>query len=560
MANSIGNPTTASSFKLLDSDSGWNFLVDTGACKSFVPKPRKKVVNLTPYDGPNIVTANGQPLKVHGSIRLHLKLANKKYTWSFIVADVTLPILGADFLAAHRLAVDIAGQRLITKDEIKPRTVAAIKEPTSTPTQITDVLDEFTDVFSADLAMRNKMASTHSAIHRIKTSSAPLRSKFRRLSPEKLQIAKKVFQDLEKAGICQKAASPWASPLHMVKKTDGSYRPCGDYRRLNTVTEPDHYPLPNISDITNVLGGAKYFSKIDLTKGCHQVPIHPDDIPKTAICTPFGTFTFNFTCFGLRNAGATFQRLMDELFSEIPCVVVYIDDLLIFSPSLEQHAKDIRTVLNILKQNGLILRPDKCLWARQTVEFLGHQISHKGMSPLREKVDAITNYPTPTTIKELMTFNGMVNYYHQFIPHLAATMGPLYDALRGKPKRLTWSPHLEQAFRHTKQSLAEATLLSYPIRDRKLTLTTDASDVAIGGVLEQDLPNGRQPIAFFSRKLTRTEQGYCTLDKELLALHRAIRHFHHLLDERQFVARTDHLPLIHAFVAKKDAWSLHVRR
>ena len=255
MSHSVGNLLTASSFKLFDSESGWNFLIDTGACKSFVPKPKKTLVNLSPYEGPKIVTANGQPLKIYGSIRLHIKIANRKYTWSFIVADIALPILGADFLAAHKLAVDIAGQRLITREEIKPRILASTTERPSIPPSIQNVLDEFKEVFSTDLTKRKNLYRTHSATHRINTCSPPIRSKFRRLNPEKLQIAKEVFQDLEKAGICQKAASPWASPLHMVKKADGSYRPCRDYRRLNTVTEPDHYPLPNISDITNVLGG-----------------------------------------------------------------------------------------------------------------------------------------------------------------------------------------------------------------------------------------------------------------------------------------------------------------
>ena len=448
--------------------------------------PKRKVLNLSPYEGHNIVTANGQPLKIHGMIRLHVVLQGKKYTWNFVVANVTLPILGADFLAAHRLAVDIAGQRLIPTCQLNNK-MAASSQPQPVPDQISNVLANFADIFSTDLAVRNKMASCHSAVHKITTNSPPLRSKFRRLSPEKLEIAKSVFSELEQAGICQKASSPWASPLHMVKKSDGSYRPCGDYRRLNTVTEPDHYPLPNIADITNVLGGAKYFSKIDLTKGYHQVPISPDDIPKTAICTPFGTYTFNYTCFGLRNAGATFQRLMDEIFSELPCIVVYIDDLLIFSPNLEQHAKDITAVLQILKDNGLIIKPDKCIWAQQQVEFLGHQITHKGMLPLQSKVKAVQTYPAPKTIKELMAFNGMVNYYHRFVPNLAHTMGPLYDILKGKPKKLIWTNELRHAFEETKRRLAQATLLSYPQKKRTLTLTTDASDKAIGGVLEQEL-------------------------------------------------------------------------
>ena len=285
----LKNTLAATSFKMFDSESGWNFLIDTGACRSFVPKPKKKTWNLSPYEGPPIITANGQNLKIFGCIKLHIKLANRKYTWTFVVADTALPILGADFLAAHKLAVDMADKRLITRDELKPRAIAASTQSASLHPAIQAVLNEFRDVFSSDLKERKNISKTHSAIHRIHTNSAPLRSKFRRLNPEKLAIAKKVFQELEEAGICQKAPSPWASPLHMVKKNDGSYRPCGDYRRLNTVTEPDHYPLPNISDITNVLGGAKIFSKIDLTKGYHQVPIHPDDIPKTAICTPFGT-------------------------------------------------------------------------------------------------------------------------------------------------------------------------------------------------------------------------------------------------------------------------------
>ena len=555
----------AASFKALDKVSGTRLLVDTGACRSFVPKPAK-MVNLAPYQGPPIQAANGQPIKIYGTKLLQTQFGDKTYWWDFIVADVTIPILGADFLIAHRLAVDMANQQLIPTVGIKstqmkrpvPQNIAAAT-PTpadrATTPELLRVLQEFSDIFSETLTPRKDLTSKHTAVHRIKTSGKPVRAKFRRLDPEKLQTAKQVFQELEQAGICQKDASPWASPLHMVPKPDGTFRPCGDYRRLNVITEPDHYPLPNISDITNGLGGSKYFSKIDMLKGYFQVPVAKEDVPKTAIATPFGTFTFNFTCFGLRNAGATFQRLMDSILGHLPFVVVYVDDILIYSSSLEEHIKHIRAVLSILRKNGLIIKPNKCIWATNSLEFLGHTVSDKGMSPLPSKVAAVRNFPTPTTVKKLQEFNGIVNFYHRFIPGLAATMAPLYDALKDKPRKLQWTDHLQHAFEVTKDALANAATLAYPTPQGKLILSTDASDTAIGAVLEQEIKSIRKPLAFFSRKLSDREKKYDTLDRELLAVHRAFRHFHHLLEERPFTCQTDHLPLIHALAKPKDQWT-----
>ena len=168
----------------------------------------------------------------------------------------------------------------------------------------------------------------------------------------------------------------------MVLKKDGSYRPCRDYRRLNTITEGDHYPLPNINDVTSFLHGAKVFSKLDLIKGYYQIPMAPEDIPKTAMTTPFGTFTFNYSCFGLRNAGATFQRLMDEILGSLPFCAVYIDDILVFSSSVEEHIKHLKTILQRLREYGLILHPDKCSFGTDNIEFLGHSISKEGVTPI----------------------------------------------------------------------------------------------------------------------------------------------------------------------------------
>ena len=547
----------AASFKATDEISGSKLLVDTGACRSFVPKP-KKSFNLAPYEGPTISTANGQPLKIYGTKLLQTKIDGKRYWWDFIVADVTTPIMGADFLIAHRLAVDMAGRRLIPTHTTPPppsQKIPIMEQPSVSTTivssELQKIISDYQDVFSESLTVRKEVDRKHKMVHEIKTSGPPLRAKYRRLDPAKQEIAKEVFAELEMAGICQKAPSPWASPLHMVPKPDGSYRPCGDYRRLNVATEPDHYPLPNISDITNVLGGAKYFSKIDMLKGYFQVPVAKEDIPKTAIATPFGTYTFNYTCFGLRNAGATFQRLMDTIFGKLPFVVVYVDDILIFSRSLKEHLRHIRRVLQLLRENGLIVKPSKCVWATPTLEFLGHTVSDRGMSPLPSKVKAVREFPIPSTVRKLQEFNGIVNFYHRFIPGLAEKMAPLYDALKDKPKKLMWNPSLQAAFEATKNALANAATLAYPTKSGKLVLKTDASDSAIGAVLEQD----NRPIAFFSRKLSEREKKYAALDRELLAVHRAFRHFHHLLEERNFICQTDHQPLVHALVKPKDQWT-----
>ena len=351
-----------------------------------------------------------------------------------------------------------------------------------------------------------------------------------------------------------------ASPLHIVVKKDGSLRPCGDYRRLNMQTEPDHYPLPNIADITTFLHGAKIFSKLDLLKGYYQVPMHPGDIPKTAVTTPFGSFTFNYSCFGLRNAGATFQRMMDGILGDLPFCVCYIDDILIYSSDSQQHLQHIATVLDHLQQNGLVVHCDKCVFGAREVEFLGHHLTSAGVSPLPGKVTAIKRFPTPFTVKALQEFVGLVNYYHRFVPGVASIMAPLYSVLAGKPKDLVWDAPQAEAFLKAKEALAGASLLAFPIPGKPLLLTTDASNIAIGAVLEQFVQGQPRPLGFFSRRLQKAEKNYSTFDRELLAIHQAIRHFRHLLEGTTFAIQTDHMPLVHAFTRQGDTWSLRQRR
>ena len=310
-------------FFLEDKNLGHRFLVDTGAARSLFPhtlcKKRKPAAE-------TMRAANNTRIKTYGNINIDLTLDDKAFPWTFTVADVFLPILGADFIAHYNLLVDVRRQRLYKNNQVPDTLVFHASSP-----DIQDLTAEFPAVFRSELSQDPKLPAKHNVTHHIKTSGPPIFNKFRRLSPEKLQAAKSCFRDLELQGICQKSSSPWSSPLHMVTKKDGSFRPCGDYRRLNNVTEPDHYPLPNIQDITSFLSGARIFSKLDLTKGYYQVPLNPADIPKTAITTLFGTYTFNYSCFGLRNVGATFQHLMDDIFGDLDFIVVYIDDILVFS-------------------------------------------------------------------------------------------------------------------------------------------------------------------------------------------------------------------------------------
>ena len=289
--------------------------------------------------------------------------------------------------------------------------------------------------------------------------------------------------------------------------------------------------------------------------------MNPDDIPKTAITTPFGTFTFDYSCFGLKISGATFQRLMDSVLGDLPFCVVYIDDILIFSSSVNDHDHHLRIVLGRLKDNGLVINKNKVVLAATEVEFLGHLLSPKGVSPLQERVQAITTYPQPASTKALQRFLGMVTFYHRLLKNIASTLAPLTAMTKGrKKKKLCWSDESHQAFEKSKASFASNTLLSFPSPRAELVLSTDANDTAIGAVLKQ-LANGHlSPVAFYSKKLSPAQTRYSTFDRELLAIVQSLRKFRHLLEASSFTIRTDHMPLIYAVYKKSDIVSDRQRR
>lgn len=549
-------------FYVWDKNTCQRFLVDTGAEISVYPASAFQCRNCT--RGRELQAANGTRIQTYGNKQLQLDLTIGRFSWKFTLAQVSRPLLGADFLRAHSLIVDLKHNCLLNAKLFSSIPLHAAKQSALqlnnialNPDVYKKLLSKFPVITAPTLP---STPAKHNVKHHIVTTGPPVHSRARRLSPEKLAIAKLEFEKMLNMGIIRRSASPWASPLHMVPKDGTGWRPCGDYRRLNAITEPDRYTLPHIQDVSAGLAGAKVFSKIDLVKGYHQVPVAQADIPKTAVITPFGLFEFLRMPFGMKNSAQVFQRLMDSVCQTLSFAFVYLDDILVASQSKKQHLLHLEKLFQQLSENGLVVNLNKCSFGKTHIEFLGHHIDANGAKPLTSNVAAIRRFQRPQTIKGLQQFTGMLNFYHRFIPSAASIMLPIYKALSNKPKQLVWTKELQSSFDEAKAALAKAVTLVHPQPQAPVSLTTDASDNAVGGVLEQRVNGSWQPLAFFSRQLRQAEKKYSTFDRELLALHLAIRHFRYFLEGRAFTAYTDHKPLTFAFKKIAEPWSARQQR
>jgi len=314
---------------------------------------------------------------------------------------------------------------------------------------------------------------------------------------------------------------------------------------LNDKTIGDAYPLPNIVDILDQLGGARYFSVCDLASGFHQIKMDPADSHKTAFTTPFGHYEFDRMPFGLKNAPATFQRLMDLVLSGLQGeeLFVYMDDIVIYATSLEEHARKYNLLIERLRRANLKLQPDKCEFLKTEVTYLGHVISKDGVKPDPKKLEAVRQFPRPKTPKNIKQFLGLAGYYRRFIPSFSKLVKPLTNLLKNDT-RFEWTSAQEESFEILKQKLCEEPVLQYPDFSKPFILTTDASGIAVGGILSQGEINKDRPIAYASRTLTDNEIKYDTYEKEALAIIYCVKHFRPYLYGRKFTLVTDHKPLL----------------
>lgn len=410
-----------------------------------------------------------------------------------------------------------------------------------------DLLLEYEDIFAYDESQ--PLGCTSAVKHVINTGEAvPIYKKAYRVPFHQKPIIDQLIKDQLDQGIIVPSHSPWASPVVLVPKRspDGTpkYRFCVDFRGVNSVTVPDVYPLPNITETLDSLGGCKLFTTLDLRSGYHQIAVDEDSQAKTAFNVPSGHYHYTRMPFGLNTAPATFQRLMDSVLMGLKgerCLV-YLDDIILYSRDMPSHLSSLREVLDRLKGVDLSVQLSKCKFAVEEVNYLGHFISKRGVEPDPSKVTAVKEFPIPKSVKDVRSFLGLAGYYRRFIEGFATIGRPLFD-LTKKGEEFSWSSECQEAFESLKRKLLTAPILVYPDFTKPFILATDASKEAIGAVLSQVVDGEEHPVAYASRSLHQAERNYSVTELEMLGLVWATKYFRCYLLGRQFKVITDHAAL-----------------
>jgi hypothetical protein len=408
--------------------------------------------------------------------------------------------------------------------------------------QVEALLTRYVDTFSRD---EYDVGHTDLVEHYIDTGShRPIRQQLRRHPIAQLDIIDRQVEDMLEHEFIEPAASPWASNVVLVRKKNGNYRFCVDYRGVNSVTYQDTYPLPHIETCLSSLDGSTWFSTLDLRAGYHNISICESDRDKTAFITRRGCWRYKVLPFGLTCAPSVFQRLMDLVLCGLSyeTCMVYLDDIIVYATDFQEHLQRLEQIFERLRSANLKLHPDKCCLLRRKVAFLGHVVSADGIEVQDAKVEAVRQWPTPRNLHETRQFLGLCSYYRRFVEGFADIAAPLH-ALARKDMRFQWTDACQEAFDTMKERLTSAPILGMPRTEGQFILDTDASDKGLGVVLSQEQDGREVVLAYGSRLLTRTERDYCVTKKELLAAVYGLKTYRQYLLGRSFILRTDHSAL-----------------
>ena len=423
------------------------------------------------------------------------------------------------------------------------------------------LIDEFKGVFSKD----DQDIGCSRFAHDIKlTDDTPFKARAYRIPIAQAEIVENQVKAMLEMGVISKSSSPYASPVVLVKKSDGTIRFCVDYRKLNNKTIKDNYPMPLIEERLDSIFGSKVFSGLDLTSGYWQFAMSATAKEFTAFICHLGLYEFERMPFGLCNAGASFQRVMETVLNGLAFAMAYIDDILVHSVNHEDHLKHLRIVFTRLSEAGLKCKLKKCTFGFLETRFLGYVVSEKGIKMNSEKIDKIVNYPIPVSAKQMKKFNGLSSYFRDFIPNYTMVNEPLQKAALKSLKDPTtkervvvafkWTEECQQAFDKLKRIIAAEPILVHPDMSKLFRLITDASIVGLGAVLVQPNEKGiEMVVSFAARTLNEAERNYTTGERELLAIKWSVRKFRCYLYGRHFEVITDHKPLIHVKTAKNPS-------